>query len=77
MELITKSDQEIRECIITQDKLCKENGYPDFAPSKGVCYKCRKNIYQNYQLDNNRVSRGETGKLLVTGCPHCNMSYCD
>ena len=77
MELVTKSNQEIQECIDIQSQLCKEKGYPDFAPNRGICYRCRKNIYQNYQFDNGYVSKGKTGKELVTGCPHCNISYCE
>lgn len=62
-----------------QEKLCKEKQLPHFAPSSGVCYACKKNIYQ--QLDRGSYKTGisvEKAELsLITGCPHCNRSYCD
>ncbi len=75
-KLVIKKDNEIQECIELQRKLVNEKGYPHFAPSSGVCWKCNRNIYQNYQIED-RISNGETGQSLVTGCPHCNRSYCD
>lgn len=46
---------------------CKETGYPDFAPSNGVCYRCKHNIFHTY-----------TGSSpQITGCPYCSTSYCD
>jgi len=71
-ELITKTGAEINECIENQVKACKENGFPHFAPSNGRCWKCNKNIYQNYGR-----KQGATGLTPITGCPHCNRSYCD
>lgn len=47
-KLIIKNNQEITACAIAQKNLCKEKNYPDFAPSIGVCWSCRRNIYQNY-----------------------------
>lgn len=75
-ELVTKSYEEINECIKEQVQVCKGKSFPHFAPSSGVCWKCNRNIYQNYRLGN-RISIGERGKSPVTGCPHCNRSYCD
>ena len=77
MEIITKTNQEIQECIANQKKLCREKVYPYFAPTNGFCYRCHKNIYQNYLLDDDRVSCGKSGLELVTGCPHCNLSFCE
>ena len=67
-----KTQEEINQCCKDQKALCNEKGYPDFAAHDGYCYSCRKNVYQNY---GNHA--GYTGKSLVTGCPHCNISYCD
>jgi len=73
-----------------QAKYCKETGAPHFAPESGKCWSCGKNIYsaiEHGQKDWN--TRGIIGKFttgitvekagskLVTGCPHCNRSYCD
>ena len=67
-----KTTEEIIEARKAQAELCKERGLPHFAPDNGVCWRCNKNIYQNYE-----TSMGVTGKEFVTGCPHCNRSYCD
>lgn len=74
--LTKKTDEQISECIEKQERLCREKDYPDFAPRSGVCWKCNRNIYQNYKIGE-RESNGKTGESLVTGCPHCFRSYCD
>lgn len=65
--------------IDAQDKYCKEKGYPHFAPRNGRCYRCNKQIYE--QIDHGNYKTGisveKAGKELVTGCPHCNRTYCD
>lgn len=76
-ELIKKTDTEISECMQKQRDLCKEKGYPHFAPNSGICWRCNKNIYQNYKEIDGRVSHGESGEEHIIGCPHCNRSYCD
>ena len=53
-----------------QAKLCKENGWPHFAPNDGRCYECKNNIYTKISIESARRSH-------ITGCPHCNRSYCD
>jgi hypothetical protein len=66
-----KTTSEIVAAIQAQRNLCKEKDLPHFAPSDGLCYDCRKSIYQDY----NRP--GWDGLTHVTGCPHCNYSYCE
>lgn len=62
-----------------QKKFCAENDYPHFAPNSGVCYVCKRNIYT--PLDRGSYKTGisveRASSILVTGCPHCNRSYCD
>ena len=64
-----------------QNKLCKEKGWPHFAPGGGVCWRCGKNIYEKSVNTltgcESGISVEEAGRQLVTGCPHCNRSYCD
>lgn len=74
------------EAIEAQKKYVKENGGPHFAPKHGICWKCHKNIYE--PQEKTRIVRGEEKKIItgitieeagnrkVTGCPHCNNSYC-
>ena len=93
----------IQESIKAQADYCKRTEAPDFAPSSGVCWACKKNIYE--QIGRKRgqsaswiggtgyrrvescpleeadyvtgITVEEASKSLVTGCPHCNRSYCD
>jgi len=62
-----------------QAKLCKENNFPHFAPLSGVCYKCGRNIYR--QIENAGYKSGHSiekaSSELITGCPHCHISYCE
>lgn len=84
--------------IQKQKELCKEKGYPHFAPQSGRCWKCSRNIYspigwskyefgigrrKQVELDSPElhsttgITVEKASKELVTGCPHCNRSYCD
>lgn len=78
--LVVKSNQQLQECKDNQVKLWEEKKLPDFAPRSGKCYKCNRDIYQNYIIGTHwspRLSNGHDGKELVTGCPHCHRSFCD
>ena len=57
-----------------QDK----TGSPDFAPSDGVCWSCKRNIYKEIDRGSYKsgISVERAQSRLVTGCPHCNRSYC-
>lgn len=75
LDLQKKTDKEIQACIEAQRILCdthpKYKGW-HFAPHSGICYDCGKNIYQNYGS-----RAGYSGESHITGCCHCNCSYCD
>lgn len=66
-----KTPEEIRTAIERQKKLCAAENLPHFAPTDGQCYDCCLNIYQDYTRE------GWTGLEYVTGCPHCNHSFCE
>jgi hypothetical protein len=69
----------VQESIAAQRKFCEQEGYPHFAPRSGVCYRCRRNIYElsNHRGFETGIDVESAAKELVTGCPHCNRSYCD
>ena len=71
-----------------QAKYCERTGAPHFAPKSGICRSCNSNIYEKKETVRNKgtenermfesgitVERASDG--LITGCPHCNRSYCD
>ena len=64
-----------------QEAYCREKMYPDFAPSNGKCWKCGQNIYLPGKNRNGYQSLGisveRAGRELITGCPHCNWSFCE
>ena len=74
--MITKSQQEINNCIQNQEYYCKNHKLPNFSPIDGICYRCHKNIYQNYII-NGKTLLGEDGNEFITGCPYCGYSFCD
>lgn len=43
-----------------------------FAPSNGICYRCKKQIYSEGGIS---VERASTE--LTTGCPFCYISFVD
>lgn len=79
----------IAQSVKAQIEYCNTKGAPHFAPRGGNCWKCNQNIYTPLTRKRKLFSTGElvdytTGITvgmatteLVTGCPHCNRSYCD
>ena len=73
----------LSEARTAQKKHCAEKGLPHFAPSSGICYSCRKNIYEEIKHPDTGHGEYTTGISVeeasshVTGCPHCHYSYCD
>lgn len=57
----------------------KRGDFPGFAPDNGICYRCKENIYRKKDHPQGYTTgiTIEKSKYLVTGCPHCNRSYCD
>jgi len=55
-----------------QTLYCEQKGLPLFAPSRGVCWRCGKNIYTagGYNID-------RAGETHITYCPFCNGSFTD
>lgn len=80
---MTAQEYNVQESIKAQKKYCEENKAPHFAPHDGRCWSCSRNIYEpiERQYGENKFTNGITvekaGSSLVTGCPHCNRSYCD
>jgi len=42
-----------------------------FMSTTGACWRCNKNIISK------EIEKGNDGSKLVTGCPLCNISYCN
>ena len=80
----------VSEAIVAQDLYCMEKHVPHFAPRTGICWRCNKNIYKQVIHEKKDwktnevtgyfttgISVERAGRELITGCPHCNRSYCD
>ena len=87
---VVEEEYNVSKSIDAQEKYCTEKGYPHFAPASGICFRCRKQIYEAMEHERKNYQTGEvvgnykTGitvkkasSRLITGCPHCNWSYCD
>jgi len=72
---------------MAQADLCNAKNAPHFAPESGLCWSCRKQIYEpltrkmrGFKMEIIEVTTGisveKATKELITGCPHCNRSYC-
>lgn len=69
-----------RRASAAQKEYCRVKGAPHFAPYHGICYRCGRDIYTEMEWpDGHRtgISVESAGAALITGCPHCNYSYCD
>lgn len=77
----------VYEARKVQEEYCKANELPHFAPSDGRCYSCNRQIYEEMKHDRiinglespymTGISVEKASSVLITGCPHCNYSYCD
>lgn len=70
--------------ITAQKEVVAAQKAPHFAPSDGNCYRCRKNIYEPHPRPTPHdpdyvtgITVESAGKGVITGCPHCNATYCD
>ncbi len=77
-------DFDIQKAIEAQENYIKKNNQPYFAPNDGICWICKKNIYEPIIFENIRrikcvtgITIEEASKNLITCCPHCKNSYCD
>ena len=53
-----------------QIEYCKKMEVPRFAPLKGHCFSCKRQIYD-------RIKYEKAANTLITSCPFCHVSYCD
>lgn len=44
-----------------------------FAPTNGICWRCKRNIAEG----ENGITLEKLGDYIITGCPHCHISYCE
>ncbi|MDP3936831.1 MAG: hypothetical protein Q8R92_01700 [Deltaproteobacteria bacterium] len=71
--------------IEAQREYVKRTGSPNFAPADGRCYDCRRSIYRRIEhaggWEGKPYATGHTveeaATELITGCPHCNYSFCE
>ena len=79
MKVINGVTYDPGQAIKAQKKYCEEHKLPHFAPYDGICWCCRQNIYKpmEYKEYVSGISVERAGKELITGCPHCNRTYCD
>ena len=88
-----KEDFNIIKSIERQKEYCGKNNLPHFAPRDGVCWACHRNIYSAVGWKNENgfrvkadideadyvtgVTTEKASNQLITGCTHCNRTYCD
>ena len=60
-----------QKAIKAQEDYCKNKNLPFFAPYNGRCYSCGQDIFEEpygYTVE-------YAGSKLITGCPHCMVSF--
>lgn len=70
------------EAIKAQIAFCERNEIPMYAPSNGICPACGRDIYDPHTYRGREehtygISVEEAASRLITGCPHCNATFCD
>lgn len=67
---------------VAQSQYCREHGVPHVAPKSGKCWRCEQNIYiPGFRRGDGDPTKGisveRAGREHITGCPHCNWSFCE
>lgn len=77
--VIPDSGYDIMRAAKAQELYCEKEKVPHFAPFNGNCLSCHKNIYKKEMRGeySSGISVARAESSLVTGCPHCNKSYCE
>ena len=71
---MTNSTITDREVILRAITLAHDiNGWPLFMPHDGYCTYCHKDITNKIAEKYMLTHKWE----IITGCPKCNMSYCE
>lgn len=62
-----------------QVEYCRKNHAPHYAPIDGICFRCKKDIYQQNGIAGHTtgISLEEAGLKVIVYCPHCGRSYDD
>lgn len=78
---------DVEKSIEAQKRYCRENGDLIFAPKDGICWRCRRNIYEKHtketiflgeiEIITTGIDVEKASTELITGCPHCNKSFVD
>lgn len=69
-------DETTRKCVEAQWHYAIEHRALFFIPDDGVCFSCKKNIFQPTKWREG-ITIDEAASQLITGCPHCFRTYCD
>lgn len=62
-------DEELKEKLLRYHRWCLEHNFPNFLPRTGVCWGCKRQIFDLIHLD--AAAGGHTR------CGHCAKSYCE
>lgn len=72
-----------RAAIAAQENLCQTLGIVMMAPRSGICWSCRRSIYDKQMVPGFMgrppyaigVSVEQAAKSVITGCPHCHRAF--
>lgn len=73
----------VAKAIENQRKYCETNDVPMFIETDGICYRCRKNIFEPFISVGDTcgfvsgITKERAGKALITSCPHCRYTFVD
>jgi len=60
-----------KEFVENQKTYCTVKKVPLFIPFNGICFSCKKNIFDDEKTT--KIAHTEH----ITGCPFCNYSFCE
>ena len=66
----------VQKAIRAQAQFCDLRDAPLFAPSDGVCHRCRNNIYKA-SVYRAGISLIQAAMTHITSCPHCHATFLD
>lgn len=61
----------VHKAASVQSTYCSMHGLLLLAPKNGRCRSCGQQIYDSPAM------QYKAGNTHITGCPHCDRTYCD
>ena len=75
-----KDEYNTGKAVANQIDYALQNDVPFFSPSRGICFRCHKDIFSAVKHDDGSITGitvQQAATRHITCCPHCHCSFVD